>query len=408
MNLALIYDPALSAYRFPAGHPMRPERFTLAVDLIHAWGLVCEEASHCPKTTAEGEPAPTLRPVSASVDDLLLIHDPDYVAHVMALDEDPELADGSFGIGPGDTPAFPGIHQASALAVGASILALRQVVSGDVRKTFSPAGGLHHARSGQASGFCVYNDCAVAIERATLENPGLRVAYVDIDAHHGDGVEAAFYDRADVLTISVHESGRYLFPGTGFERDIGEGPGTGYALNVPLPPMAGRDQYLSVMEQVVAPALHAFGPDVIFAQLGADTHRDDPLTQLGLTIRGYTETVRMLIDIAEEVCDGRIAATGGGGYEPFFTVPRMWAGAFALLGGFAIPEELPESWLRLAAQAAGLAQPPVLGTFEEREAAPADGEADGGADGETDEAVRLLTDRAIAQAKHFSPLLAED
>ena len=194
----------------------------------------------------------------------------------MTASADPDGWRGGFGINTGDTPAFPAMHEAAALAAGATTRALSDVVSGACVRAFSPAGGLHHAHRDRAAGFCVYNDLVVAIEVATRAHPGLRVAYVDLDAHHGDGVQEAFDERDDVLTLSVHESGQYLYPGTGSVLDKGHGRGVGFTLNVPLPPDAGDECYQQVLERVVTPAVRAFGPDVIVAQLGADTHRRRP------------------------------------------------------------------------------------------------------------------------------------
>jgi acetoin utilization protein AcuC len=181
------------------------------------------------------------------------------------------------------------------------------------------------------------------------------VAYVDIDAHHGDGVEAAFVERADLLTLSVHESGAYLFPGTGRATDTGRGAGAGACINVPLPPYAGDECYPLVLEQIIAPALRGYAPDVIVLQAGGDTHRSDPLTHLDLTVAGYVRLVSGIIALAEEVCGGRIVALGGGGYQPFSEVPRMWAAVMALLLGRDVPDVLPQAWLQRAAAAAGAA-----------------------------------------------------
>lgn len=336
-TVELVYDAAFADYRFPLGHPMRPERFTLALELARAWGIL--DTLHI------------VGPEPASVADLTLAHTTDYVAHVMAASREPARADLAFGLGPGDTPAVAGIHDAAALVVGATIEALSAVVDGRARRAFNPAGGLHHAQRDRASGFCVYNDLVVAIERATRDHPGLRVAYVDIDAHHGDGVESAFIERDDVLTVSVHESGRFLFPGTGTRPLGGEGAGAGFALNVPLLPDAGDDEYLAAIDEVLAPAVRRFAPDVIVAQLGADSHAGDPLTHLLVTTPGFVEAVRRITALADEVCDGRLAATGGGGYQPFDVVPVMWASALAVLADLPVPTTLPAEWLALAAEA---------------------------------------------------------
>lgn len=396
MDVALVYDPVMATYRFPTGHPMRPERFTLAVSLMRAWGLVGEGGV----PGVAGEPrAAWWHPHPATDEDLLLAHTPGLIAAAKAagsaVGADP-WTDFGHGIGPGDTPAFRGMHEASALAVGGTMLALAGVLDERARRAFNPAGGLHHAQRDSAEGFCVYNDAVVAIERATLNYPGLRVAYVDVDAHHGDGVERAFAQRSDVLTVSVHESGRYLFPGTGASRDIGEGLGTGYAVNVPLPPDAGPECYALAVGEVVAPALRAFVPDVVVAQLGADNHRQDPLAHLAQTVQGHIATTRQIVELADELCEGRIVALGGGGYEPFTVVPRMWAGALAVLLGREVPSSLPAEWLVEAARAAGIEDLGVHETFDERMVPPS-AEV-------TAEALRL-TERAIAETLAASPLL---
>lgn len=336
MSVALIYSEQFAAYRFGPSHPMQPERFTLAIDLARAWGLLDRCA--------------VIDPEPASDEELLLVHDRDYLEHVKAASADPSRARSSFGLGPfGDTPAFRGMHEVSALIAGGTALALDVVLDGRFQRSFNPAGGLHHAQRERASGFCVYNDCAVAIERSIRANPGLRIAYVDIDAHHGDGVEAAFFERDDVLTVSVHESGRFLFPGTGTKARTGRGAGEGFAINAPLLPGAGDAELLAAIEEVVVPAVRSFAPDAIVAQLGADSHAGDPLTHLAVTTDGYLSAVRSVIALADEVCDGRLAATGGGGYQPYREVPIMWASALALLLGMEPPREVPEEWVRHAA-----------------------------------------------------------
>jgi acetoin utilization protein AcuC len=367
MTVAVVFDPQLARYRFPAGHPLRPERVTLAMALARAWGLL-EDSPPAERNSGAtaGRPRAVLWPTEEPSDELLaLAHTRDYIAAVKEAGEHPLHADPRYGLGDGDTPAFIGMHAASALVAGATNLALSGVVEGRVRRSFSPAGGLHHAHRDRAAGFCVYNDCVVAIAATLQANPGLRVAYVDIDAHHGDGVQEAFYDRDDVLTVSVHESGKYLYPGTGSPRDVGEGAGFGYAVNVALPPFAGPEQYAAVMDEVVAPAVRAYAPDVIVAQLGGDSHHADPLTHLSNTVGGHVALTRAIVALADELCGGRIAATGGGGYEPFSVVPRMWASAIAVLLGVDIPDELPPSWLEESCAAAGWDVPLATRTFDD-------------------------------------------
>lgn len=394
MTVALVYSSSLCAYRLSADHPLRPERFSLAVGLMRAWGLI-DDGDHLGGGENGLARAPIWEPVPASDDDLSLFHTRELIAAVRAASARPLSADPRFGLGDGDTPAFAGMHDASAAIVGATCLALDAVVERRVQRAFSPAGGLHHAHAGRAAGFCVYNDVAVAIARATRDNPGLRVAYVDIDAHHADGVQEAFYERADVLTVSVHESGRYLYPGTGAARDVGEGAGRGFALNVPLPPFAGPDEFAAAMREVVEPTVRAFGPDVIVAQLGGDAHHADPLTHLSNTVGGHIALTTALVGLADEVCQGRIAACGGGGYEPYSAVPRMWAGAMAVLLGRQVPEEVPAEWLAASRAAAGWDEPAGSRTFDDPDPR----------DDDTRTRAAELTRAAIRDVLAASPLL---
>jgi len=217
-------------------------------------------------------------------------------------------------------------------------------VSGDSARAFAPAGGLHHAHRDHAAGFCVYNDPAVAIARALSRRPNLRIAYVDIDAHHADGVQEAFYDEPRVLVISIHEDGRYLFPGTGCYREHGAGEGLGTTVNVPMPPYAGPDSYRLVFDQVVAPLVRSFAPDVMVTQNGADAHWSDPLTSLGMTIPGYETLFDRLSALSDELCGGRLVALGGGGYSWLTVVPRVWTLLAASLLDLDLPDEIPAEW----------------------------------------------------------------
>jgi acetoin utilization protein AcuC len=357
-RVELVYSPEMAAYRFAPGHPMRPERFSLAVALAGEWGLLGESG------------AVEVSPAIAADRELALAHSERYLAAVKRASADPGGWRDGFGIGLGDTPAFTGMHEAAALAAGATLRALRDVVAGECRRAFSPAGGLHHAHYDRAAGFCVYNDLAIAITAVVAENPGLRVAYVDLDAHHGDGVQEAFWERRDVLTVSLHESGSYLYPGTGRTVEGGAGAGQGLALNVPLPPAAGDAAYVLALARVVVPALRAFGPDVIVAQLGADSHRDDPLTHLDTTVAGQHASARTLVALADELCHGRIVATGGGGYDSFSAAPRAWACALAALMDAEPPATLPAEWVESARIASGGLVTPPSSTFAEASTGP--------------------------------------
>jgi acetoin utilization protein AcuC len=257
-----------------------------------------------------------------------------------------------FGLGVADSPVFAGMHEASLEVCGASVAAAQAVWEGRVRHAFNPAGGLHHAMRSQASGFCIYDDPAFAIEWL-LRHGARRIAYVDVDTHHGDGVQALFYRDPRVLTISLHESGRFLFPGTGFADEVGEGDARGSSLNVPLPPATSGPVYLEAFDAVVPPALDAFRPDVLVTQLGCDTHVTDPLAHLALTTDDYAALAGRLHGLAHQHAEGRWVATGGGGYQIATVVPRAWTIYFAELSGQELPYELPWDWLHSVEERVG-------------------------------------------------------
>ncbi|MFZ5768600.1 MAG: acetoin utilization protein AcuC, partial [Bacillota bacterium] len=248
-----------------------------------------------------------------------------------------------FGLGTDDNPLFAGMHEASSLAVGASLLGAELIARGKLDHALNLAGGLHHAQAACASGFCVYNDAAVAIAHLRRRH-GWRVAYVDIDAHHGDGVQWAFYYEPQVLTISLHETGRFLFPGTGFVNERGAGPGYGYAVNVPLEPFTEDASWQEAFLAVVPPLLRRFGPDIIVSQHGCDGHRLDPLAHLALTTESYELAARTLHALAHELCGGRWLALGGGGYD-WRVVPRVWTLLWAEIAGLQVPPAVPTSWV---------------------------------------------------------------
>jgi acetoin utilization protein AcuC len=315
----------MAQHSYGEAHPMKPVRLRHAFELAKAAGFLA------------GPQAAVVEPRPATVEELLLFHDREYVDVVRNLDTATDaMVEIAYGFGPGDNPVYPRMYEAHALAAGGSMVAAELIASGKYDVAFSPAGGLHHAMPRRASGFCVFNDPVLAIKR--LVEQGMRVVYVDIDCHHGDGVQYAFYDTARVLTISLHESGRFLFPGTGDVSEIGTGSGTGYSVNVPLPPYTDDDIYAYAFDSVVTPLVSTFHPDVLFTQLGIDTHIGDPITHLRLTTQGFAATVAKLGALAEESA-GWIA-TGGGGYN-MSAVARGWAMAFAVMTGREIPADLP-------------------------------------------------------------------
>jgi acetoin utilization protein AcuC len=334
-------------------HPLRPARVILTRELIRAYGLI--DGQRVTETTAR----------SATDEELLTVHTEDYLEAVKRAGAGEDGDWWQYGFGPGDNPIFPNMHEASARVAGASLVAAEAVSSGRAQHAFNPAGGLHHAMPARASGFCVYDDPAIAIEWL-LRNGAARIAYVDVDVHHGDGPQAIFYRDPRVLTISLHQSGRTLFPGTGFVDEAGAGEAEGTKVNVPLPPYTGDDEWLWAFSEVVPPLVQAWRPDVLVTQLGCDTHYTDPLAQLGLTTKAYREAATTLHGLAHEAAGGRWVATGGGGYQWARVVPRAWTIYFSEMADVPVPDQVPESWIERAEHEAGQEVPSTLS-----EAAPA-------------------------------------
>jgi len=334
-----VYSPEVAEYDHGPQHPLRPIRVVLTRELISAYGLLGDGVEEIPMPMASDE-------------ELLLVHTESYVDAVKRAGAG-EPGDWSrYGFGPGDNPIFPEMHRASARVAGGSIAAAQAVVSGRADHAFNPAGGLHHAMPEAASGFCVYDDPAIAIAWM-LENGVERVAYVDVDVHHGDGPQHIFYADPRVLTISIHESGRYLFPGTGFVDERGAGEAQGTAINVPLPPYTSDEGWLRAFREVVPDAVRGFSPDVLVTQLGCDTHHTDPLAHLALSTRAYREAAAAMHELAHETAGGRWVATGGGGYQWARVVPRAWTIYFAEMAERDPPDEIPAAWLELAAAEGG-------------------------------------------------------
>ncbi len=317
--VALVYGDELMKHHQSDQHPLQPIRVKLAVDLIRSTGLI----EHCH----------LLPPRAATLEELQLVHSRDYVDLVRNLSDpsrrrqiSPDAIDQA-GFESADNPISEELHEGTSLVVGASMVAAQAIESGAALHVFSPSGGLHHAHRDRASGFCTYNDAAIACQ--WLKDQGHRVAYVDVDVHHGDGVEGIFQADPDVLTISLHESGRYLFPGTGYPDDAGAGAGRGSAANLPFAPFTWDEPWLLGFEAVVPALLRRFKPTVLVTQDGCDTHYLDPLAHLAGTTRIWPRVGRAFHELAHELCDGRWLALGGGGYAIYEVVPRAWTLLFA-------------------------------------------------------------------------------
>jgi acetoin utilization protein AcuC len=246
------------------------------------------------------------------------------------------------GIGPGDCPPFHGMHEAAALVVGGSLAGSHAVLAGEATHAFNPGGGLHHAMAARASGFCIYNDVAFAV--AAARDAGHRVLYVDLDVHHGDGTQALFWDDPEVLTLSVHESGRTLFPGTGEVDEAGGPAARGTAVNVPLDHLTTSTSWTRVVETMVPALAEAFRPTFLVSQHGCDSHVLDPLAHLRLTTDAYVRATRLLDELAHRWCEGRWVATGGGGYDAYRVVPRSWALVWLAQAHVEQPDRLPADW----------------------------------------------------------------
>ena len=323
----ILYHPDYQTYDFGPAHPFSPMRLAMVVDLLEALDLTAD----------------FLEPPRATREDVLTLHSQDFVAQVEAASQGTPHPDARrYGLDTGDVPIFDGMDEAARTLVGGTLHAARLVTSGQARRVLQLGGGLHHAQRALASGFCVYNDPALAIHH--LRTEGLRVAYLDVDVHHGDGVQALHYEDPGVMTISLHESGRYLYPGTGFVEELGEADGKGFKLNIPLEPYTHAASYLDVFERLVPSALAHFQPDVLVVECGADAHAADPLAHLLLTSRAYETLFRRILNLAEIYTEGRVVLHLGGGYNLDATV-RVWTLLALLVQNHDLPERLPEAWL---------------------------------------------------------------
>jgi acetoin utilization protein AcuC len=323
-SATLVWGEDYLAYDF-GNHPMAPVRLELTVGLSRGLGVL--------------DQLEVVSPTRATDDELLKVHSPEYLAAVKAASTDPSYT--GFGLGTDDNPVFHGMFEAAALIAGGSRRAAEEILSGRAVHAVNIAGGLHHAMHNSAAGFCVLNDAVLAI-RTLLDNGVQRVAYVDIDVHHGDGVQAAFYDDPRVMTISVHQDPRTLYPGTGAPTETGIGKGIGTSINLPLPPGTSDDGWHTAFSAVVPSALRAFKPEVLVTQNGCDTHHEDPLADMSLTVDGQRAAYDELHGLAHELCHGKWIALGGGGYGVLRCVPRSWTHLIAEVSGHRVA---PETWV---------------------------------------------------------------
>lgn len=330
---AFVFTPDLLKYSFSEAHPFNPLRLQLTIELMEAYGLL--------------EQTEFVQPRPASLEQLLTFHDISYLKMLNKLSGLGATDEGAplYGLGTEDNPIFTGMFEAGSLVVGATITAAELIMEGKFDHAMNLAGGLHHAQRAMASGFCILNDAVVAIKEIR-KNYNCKVVYIDNDAHHGDGVQWAFYEDPNVLTISIHETGRHLFPGTGKIAEIGKGLGYGYSVNVPLEAFTEDESWIKNFREVVIPVVKAFKPDIIISQNGCDGHYNDPLTHLSASTLTYQEIPRIVHRLAHEVCDGRWLAIGGGGYDIWNVVPRAWTLLWAEMKGVKVPLNIPEAWIK--------------------------------------------------------------
>ncbi len=335
-KVGLVYSEDFQKYNFSPRHPLQPLRILLTYSLMKKMNLL------------DNENLELIKPRYCTEEEINWVHSPNYTEIVNKLSKNPQethMQPLSCGLGPGDNPIFKGMYDASSLVCGASIKAAETVWhNDDFKAAFNPSGGLHHAIKDRASGFCIFNDIAVAIAYLKKQKEDIRIAYLDIDCHHGDGVQWLFYDDPNVLTISLHESGQYLFPGTGNIDELGEKEGIGFSLNFPLLPGTSNKLYLMLFKRCIPRILETYNPDILLTQLGVDTYYRDPLTHLGVSIEAYKSLAKQIDKYATKYCHNRWLAFGGGGYL-MTVVPRAWTLFLAQMLDVELPNMLPESWV---------------------------------------------------------------
>lgn len=332
-DAVFIYSPEQLDYKFSETHPFNQKRLQLTMDLLKQINALQPEQIKTARVATDEE--------------LLLGHDATYIDIVKRAGHG-ELRNSEgevYGIGTEDTPIFKNMHEASAMFVGGTLTACDYVMQGKTNHALNLGGGLHHGFHGKASGFCIYNDSTVAIKYMQKKYDA-RVLYIDTDAHHGDGVQWSFYDDPNVCTLSIHETGRYLFPGTGAVTERGNGEGYGTSFNIPLDAFTEDGSFLEVYETAIREVIAHFKPDVILTQNGADAHYFDPLTHLYSTIKTYEVIPKIAHELAHEFCEGRWIAVGGGGYDIWRVVPRAWSMVWLAMTNQQVPTgTIPKEWL---------------------------------------------------------------
>lgn len=322
---AFVYDQILSQHVLSPKHPLKPIRLQYTYDLLNSYGIFDDSRIS------------VVKPRLAKYEEVLSFHSSRYVDAVSRVSEGKETADlGSFGFGTADNPVYSNMYESALWSSGASMLSAELLLSDTYDSVMNISGGLHHAMPQYASGFCIFNDPVMAIKRFLSDS--MKVAYVDIDCHHGDGVQHAFYDTDSVLTISIHESGNYIFPGTGAVEEFGSGKGRGYSINLPLYPYTTDDIYLWAFKQVVPTVLEKFKPDILVTQLGIDSHFRDPITHLALTVQGFRDVVKEFSKVS-----AKWMGLGGGGYD-LQAVARGWASAYGVMCEYELQDQIPLSY----------------------------------------------------------------
>jgi acetoin utilization protein AcuC len=338
----IIYSPEYKKYDLGAGHPFDPRRVEMMLDLLKEYGLSIE----------------TLEPEPVKPDELLPIHDETFIQIIEAVSRGEKILNlEEYGLGTLDNPVAIGMAEGARFQVGGTLLGARLLLQNKAKKILQLGGGFHHARFNKAEGFCIYNDLALAINE--MIKTGWHVLYLDIDAHHGDGVQEIFYSDENVMTISLHESGEYLFPGTGWIHELGKGMGRGLKLNLPLEPFTEGDSFIEVFEGIVPKASSWFKPDAIIVQAGVDAHYSDALADLMLTSFDFQKIFTRIIELADKFSNGKILFTLGGGYS-FTAAPRIWTILLFTLFNLNIPNFLPLSWINRWKQKANLKIPSSL------------------------------------------------